>query len=273
MIPFSTFGTPTAPPLHFAHANGFPPPVYRRFLDLIGQQHRVTAVHHRPLWDDRDPWEELQSWRPIADDMIRFLDEQNARDIIGVGHSLGAVSTLYAAIERPEFFSKLIFIEPVFLPPEFIASIQSMSVEDQKIHNPMVKAALHRRNQWATREEAWERFRGKKNFARFTDAALWDYVNAITAPNDDGFGLIYPRDWEARFYSMPPRDIWELVPQLTHPTLAIRATDSNTLFPKAWALWQEKQPDATFIELSELGHLLMLENPQLVAKTVLNWLA
>ena len=122
MIPYSTFGTPTATPLHFAHANGFPPPVYRQFLDLLGEQYSVTAIHHRPMWDSSDPWQTLQSWRPIADDMIRFLDQQNARDIIGVGHSLGAVSTLYAAIERPEFFSKLIFIEPVFLPPEFVAA-------------------------------------------------------------------------------------------------------------------------------------------------------
>lgn len=272
MIPHSTFGLPTAPTLHFAHANGFPPLVYRQFLDLLGTRHKVLAVHHRPLWDKSDPWETLQSWRPIANDMIRFLDEQQAEGIIGVGHSLGAVATLYAALERPDFFSKLIFIEPVFLPPQFIEASQKMPIEQQKQFNPMVKGALRRREQWTSREEAWERFRGKKHFGRFSDQALWDYVDGITTPNDDGLGLIYPRDWEARFYAMPPHDVWELLPTVTHPTLAIRAADSDTLFPQAWSLWQTLQPSADFVELPDLGHLLMLENPQLVADTVLGWL-
>ena len=42
--------------------------------------------------------------------------------------------------------------------------------------------------------------------------------------------------------------MWDELPALAHPTLAIRATESDTLYPDAWALWQTLQPSATFVE-------------------------
>jgi hypothetical protein len=53
---------------------------------------------------------------------------------------------------------------------------------------------------------------------------------------------------------------------------------SDTLFPEAWALWQKRQPSATFVEMSganpdtALGHMLTLEAPEDVAAVVLHWL-
>ena len=269
-IPFDSFGDPSNPTLHFAHANGFPPTVYRQFLELLTEQYHVIAFHQRPIWDSNLPDAETNGWHENSADLIQFLDQQNARGIIGVGHSMGGVSTFYAALERPDLFSRLILIDPVFLPPAFLEKTRSS--DDGLAFNPMYQAAMKRRNQWTSREEAWERFRGKKTFGRFSDTILWDYVNSITTEDGEGYKLIYPREWEAHFYAMPPLDIWDLLPQLTHDTLAIRATESNTLFPDAWELWQQRQPDAAFTELPDLGHLLMLENPSLVANTMLDWL-
>ena len=269
-IPFNSFGNPSNPTLHFAHANGLPPTVYQQFLELLAKQYHVIAFHQRPIWDSNLPVKGENGWRQNSADLIQFLDEQKAQNIVGVGHSMGGVSTFYAALERPDLFSRLILIDPVFLPPDFIDLV--LNSEDGSSHNPMYQSALRRRNRWETRKEAWERFRGKETFSLFSDTILWDYVNGITMEDGDGFKLIYPREWEAHFYAMPPIDIWELLPQLTHNTLTIRATESNTLFPNAWELWQQLQPTATFTELPDLGHLLMLENPALVATTMLDWL-
>ena len=35
--------------------------------------------------------------------------------IVGIGHSLGGVTTMYAALQRPDLFRALVFIDPVFL--------------------------------------------------------------------------------------------------------------------------------------------------------------
>ncbi|MCZ7673381.1 MAG: alpha/beta hydrolase [Chloroflexi bacterium] len=59
---------------------------------------------------------------------------------------------------------------------------------------------------------------------------------------------------------------------MTQPTLAIRAAQSDTIFPEAWQLWQEVQPEATFVELADVGHMLPMEPPLLTAEIILNWL-
>ncbi len=265
-IPYDRFGQ-QGPVLHFAHANGYPPGCYRAFLSLLGQQTQVWAIHHRPLWFDGDPWE-MRSWRLLTDDLITFMDGHGLRDTLGVGHSMGGVATLYAALERPDLFRAVVLIDPVFLPAAWLEQIKSDTTLNP-YEMPLVAGALKRRETWESLAEAFARFRAKEVFSRLSDAALWDYVHAILRPAaDGGYRLAYPRAWEARIYALPPTDVWECLPRLTHPTLALRGLNSDTLHPSAWALWQQLQPGATFVEIPAAGHLLTMERPAQVAEHV-----
>lgn len=268
-IPFDTYDG-AGPLLHFAHANGYPPGCYRQFLTLLGTRYTVRAIHHRPLWSDMDPWQ-MRDWRLVTGDLIALFDAQGWRDVIGVGHSLGGVATMYAALERPDLFRALILLDPVFLPSPWLAHVRANPMASPEMH-PLVAGALRRRDFWASEQEAFERFRPKPIFQSLSDAALWDYTRAILKATDGGYTLAYPREWEARFYSLPPTDVWECVPRLSHPTLAVRGAESDTLHPEAWALWQTLQPQATFVELPAVGHLMAMEQPALVAQTILNYL-
>jgi pimeloyl-ACP methyl ester carboxylesterase len=267
-IPFDDFGG-DGPLLHFAHPNAYTPATFRQFLQPLTGHYRVTAVHHRPLWPHSHP-DELTSWNVVADDLIRFFDQQGWQQVIGVGHSLGAVVTAYAAVRRPDLFRKLVLIEPVFLPPRWLAEIEANP--DQAGFRSFVKTTRKRRDHWPNRQAAFDHFRPKEALASWPDAALWDYVNGALWEVDDGVVLAFPREWEAKFYSRPPLRVWKVVAQITQATLAIRATGSDTLFPDAWALWQEKQPDAHFIEIPDVGHMLTLERPLLIAQIVLDFL-
>ena len=270
-IPFDEFGG-NGRLLHFAGPNAYPPRVFKRFLGELAQEYRVTAVHHRPLWPGTKP-DEMQDWRLIAEDMIRFFDQQGMRQAIGVGHSLGAVTTALAATLRPELFGALVLIDPVFMPPNVIEMMQANPAAAWE--TPLVKGALRRRNRWPSREAAFDHFRGKRVFGGWSDAALRDFVaegltiDAETAETT----LTFSREWEAQFYANVPTWVWEMVPQLTQPTLAVRAANSDTLYPPAWALWQEKQPAATFVEVPKVGHMLTAEQPKQVAQTVRAWRA
>ena len=268
-IPFIDFGG-NGRILHFAHPNAYPPDGFRQFLQPLTDNFHVYAVAHRPLWPGSRP-EEMTGWRIIADDLIRFFDQMGWQQVIGVGHSLGAVATLYAAVSRPDLFSQLVLIEPVMLPPAILQKIAENP--EAAAFRTMVDSALKRRTRWASRQVAFDRFRRKSVFRRFSDEALWDYVNSATRDAGNGsFELVYPREWEARFYSMPPFHVWEAIKQLTQPTLAIRAAETDTVFPQAWQLWQELQPNATFVELPDCGHMLTLERPSQVAAIVQNYL-
>lgn len=267
-IPFHDFGG-DGPLLHFAHPNAYTPTTFKQFIRPFTEQYQVTAVYHRPLWPGSHP-DELTSWDVVTDDLIRAFDEQGWQQVIGVGHSLGAVATAFAAVRRPDLFRALVLIEPVFLPRPILEMAKAHP--DQATEMPFVKVARKRRNHWPSRQAAFDHLRPKKAFTRWPDESLWDYVNESLHEVDNGVVLTYPRKWEARFYSMPPLTVWDTIPHLTHPTLAIRAAHSDTLFPEAWALWQELQPAAHFVELADVGHMLTLERPLLTAQTILDFL-
>ncbi|MBK8987972.1 MAG: alpha/beta hydrolase [Chloroflexi bacterium] len=270
IIPFHDFGG-DGPILHFAHANAYPPASYQQFIAPFLRHYHVQAVQHRPLWPGSDPADLQGDWQIIADDLIDFFDQQGLEDVVGVGHSLGAVATLYAAVKRPSLFRALILIEPVFLPPHILQL--AAAHPEQSALMPLVQSAVHRRRRWPNRQDAFDRFRSKSIFARWSDEALWDYVNFALRQNEDAVSLIFPPEWEARIYATPPQAVWDALPQIQQPTLGLRAAETDTITPETWQLWQERQPQATFVQLEEVGHLLTMERPSLVAETILNWLS
>lgn len=268
-IPYYDFGG-DGPILHFAHANAYPPACYRQFITPFLPHYQVQAVYHRPLWPGSNPADLRGDWQIIADDLIAFFEQQGWENVIGVGHSLGAVATLYAAVKRPSLFRALVLIEPVFLPPQVLQV--AAAHPERAAELPLVQSAVRRRNRWPNRQTAFDRFRKKQVFARWSDAALWDYVNLALQETGDEVTLVFPREWEAHIYANPPQAVWDTLPQVTQPTLALRAAETDTIFPQAWALWQEKQPGATFRQIENAGHMLTMERPLPVAQVILNWL-
>lgn len=277
MIPYDDFGG-RGRVLHFSHPNAYTPRCFRRFLTPPAERYRVIGARHRPLWyltPGAPPVpgsETFDDWNLIADDLLRFLDQERLECIIGVGHSLGAVATMKAALREPERFRALVLIEPVLLPP---AVLDAVRVNPQAAaERPFVLDALRRRDRWPDRQAAFDRYREKPVFAGFADEALWDYVNEgmHDDPTTNEVALSFPREWEAAFYAHPPLDMWDDISRLAHPTLAVRGSDSDTLFPNAWALWQNLQPSAAFVEMNGVGHMLTLEAPEDTAAVVLHWL-
>jgi pimeloyl-ACP methyl ester carboxylesterase len=276
-IPFDEFadrdelGSNPKPLLHFAHSNAFPPGCFRQFLNPFLAHYRVLATHHRPLWPGSRP-EELASWGQIAGDLLCFFEQQGPSGVIGVGHSLGAVATLLAAHRRPELFRALVLIEPIFLPP---AILQALADDPGLIEDlPLLLATRGRRQQWPDRQAAFEHFRARTAFRRWSDEAIWDYVRCGLREDAEtgGLRLVYSREWEAQFYSRPPLEVWDVLPQVSHRTLAIRGAESDSLFPEAWTLWQAVQPEATFVEIPDAGHMVTMERPEEVADIVLEFL-
>lgn len=271
LIPFHDYGG-GGPMLHFAHANAYPPGSYRLFLNALAKNFQVLAIKHRPLWPTAQP-EEMKSWHRIADDLVAFFDQQNLRGVIGVGHSLGGVATMIAAVKRPELFSQIVLIDPVFLAPHLLAIVEErVQNQEEPFEFPMVSVAQRRRDWWSSRAAAYEHLRPKPVFARLSDEAMWDFINyGLADDTNGGVRLAFPKAWEARIYSIPPTFIWDYVPQISQPTLAIRATESDTLFPLAWQHWQQIQPQATFMELPDTTHLLTMEKPEQVASLIVHW--
>ncbi len=177
---------------------------------------------------------------------------------------------MFAAIKRPDLFSRVVLIDPVFVAPPLWYMSRLARLLNKPI--PMAAVAKKRPNQWSSREEAVEFHRGKRAFSRFTDSSMEAYGHFGIKETDKGFGLRFSRDWEAHIYSSVPY-IWRQLPKLTLPALGMRGEHSDVLIDKSWSRWQKVRPQDLFISLSECGHMLPHERPLEVAAHILDFLA
>jgi len=249
------------PVIHLAHANGFPPAAYRLLAETLTDRFRVLSLPARPLWSGNQP-ESIADWHPLADDLIGGLDVLGLCDILGVGHSLGGVLTLWAAIRRPDLFRAVVLIDPVFLPPAWLQLIRLIRWLGLYWHQPLVQGALHRRQTWPSRQACYEHYRAKPLFASWPEASLRAYVEAATRSRaDGGFELVYPPQWEARIFATTPTDIWRDVPQLRVPALFVRGQRSDVFRPECQRRIARYLPGARFAVVPNAGHLVPLERP------------
>ncbi len=268
-IPFVDFGG-SGETIHFAHANGFPASSYLQFVNELLPHFHVIGMNARPLWTDSH-YEDFNSWEIAANDLIHFLDEKGLKNIIGIGHSFGAICTLIAANKRPELFRKLIFIEPVILPRWFYLFSRFAPVFVIKQINPVIKKTLVRRDQWPNREAAFKQFRKSKLFSGMDDNALWDYVNStIYDQKKGGVRLGYSKEWEAQIF-LTVTNPWKDLKQLKHDFLVFRGETSDTIFPQVWKHLKAFNPKGTYVQIQNAGHLVPLEKPTEVADAIRNF--
>ncbi|MGD8598854.1 MAG: alpha/beta hydrolase [Anaerolineae bacterium] len=255
---FHRFGG-TGPIVHIAHANGFPPGTYRLLAETLTSRYRVLAMPARPLWPSSRP-ESTPTWHPLASDLVHGLDVLGATKVIGIGHSLGGVLTLWAASQRPDLFEAAILIEPVILPPLWLWFLRLLRLFGLEKRLPLVQRAKSRRRTWPSRQACYEHYRRTPFFAQWPDEALHDYVTSGTRRSDsDTIELVYPPAWEAHIFASTPTGIWRDVPHLRVPTLVIRGESSEIFRPEALARMKRTLPQAQFVTLAGAGHLLPME--------------
>jgi len=260
----------------FAHANGYPPACYDPLFNLLSD-FQITAIHQRPLWEDSKP-EEIKDWNPLTDDLLDFMDAENMGKVIGVGHSLGGIALLRAAMREPERFSSVILLDPVLFPPFFIRTWNILRILNliASIH-PLIQATRGRRRVFQSRESLSKSYRRKSVFRYFSDDALEAYVNGITCPLEDGrFKLCYSPEWEVQIYITgvwPDMEIWKNLPKLEVPLLIIRGSETDTFFESTGRLVTKKLPSARIVNIEKSTHLLPLEQPEAVKNEIQKFLS
>ena len=251
----------SGPVVHLAHANGFPPGAYGPLAETLTDRFRVIGSPARPLWPGSRP-ESIHDWHPFADDLIQGLDALGLRGVYGIDHSMGGVSTLRAAVHRPDLFRALVLIDPVILPPSWLLLLRLMHSLGLERYQPFVRGALRRRRTWPCRQACYEHLRDKRSFADWPESSLRAYVQAATRPRADGtVELIYPPEWEARIFATTPTDIWRDVPQLRLPVLFVRGERSIAFRLECQRRIERMLPGAQFAVIPGAGHLVPLERP------------
>jgi pimeloyl-ACP methyl ester carboxylesterase len=265
MIPYIDFGG-AGLPLHFLHANGYPPACYRPLIDLLTTRYHVFGMLLRPLWPEAKP-EELDDWRPLSEDLLRFLDKGAPGGVIGVGHSIGALVTLRTALRHPGRFRALVLIDPVLFPPYFIVAWNVMRALGlgYRLH-PLIRGALRRRRTFDDLEAVFAGYRRREVFRYMDDEALRTYISGITrAVDGSGHELVYSPEWEARIYYTGiwrDMDLWRDLPNLEPPVLIIRGGETDTFLARTAARVRRLRPQTKVVTIEKATHLVPLERPQ-----------
>jgi pimeloyl-ACP methyl ester carboxylesterase len=273
MIPFIDFGG-NGPLLHFAHANGYPPQAYTPLLKNLAQHYHTIAMTTRAQWLGSNP-DEIKDWLPFVHDLIQFLDEQGAKNVIGVGHSLGAISTLAAALDQPGLFSAVVLIDPVIFRQRMLWGLNAFRALGlvRRVH-PLIPSALKRRRVFASADEMYSRYRRAPVFSRMDDPALHAYVDSIAQPRPDGqVELSISPEWEVKIYETGPLNLWSRLRAIKLPLLVIRGGESDTFYPQTVQKLKKYLPNAIVHDVPQTGHLVPMEKPDEVAKLIVDFVS
>ncbi len=264
-IPFIDLGGHGGP-LVFLHGNGFPPGCYSPLLGLFSTRFHVQAMFLRPLWQGAQP-EEVGDWHILSRDLLHFLDQEKMPAVIAVGHSMGAIAALRAALWAPQRFTALVLLEPVLLPRSIMLEwrvVRTLGL-GYRVH-PLISGALRRQREFASSEIAFERYRPRPIFRFFSDDALRTYIAGMTIAEPDGrLRLAYSPEWEARLYDTGvwnDWDLWRGMNSLAVPTLIVRGAESDTLRESTARAAQHLNGRIRIALVQRATHLLPLERPQ-----------
>lgn len=261
------------PPLHFAHANGFPPATFCRLFEVLRTRYHVYSMEARPLWPGSDP-EGIEDWYQLADDLRLELDCRGIRGAIGVGHSMGAVTTLLTAVNDPSMFSAVVAIDPVLLAGWATVLWGAMKAMGAGSQLPLVRGARTRTEWFPDERESTDPYRTRRLFRHWLPEVFDDYWDAALVP--DGRGgrtLRYPRRWEARIFEVSPHNVWPHIRRLQVPSLFIQGEHSDAFFPHAVRRVRREVPGARIEVFEGYGHCVPMENPRGVGESILRFAA
>lgn len=269
-------GKPDAPVMHVAIANGFPPKTYTPMVEPFTKHYRVLSLPPRALWNGQHHPSETGSWRDIADDLLAGMEAHRLNNVIAIGHSFGGVASALAAIKQPKRFRALIMLDPTIMPARYVNGVRLMRLLGVENRIPLVLGALRRRLRFASVDEAYTYFRGKRLFTVWSDSAVRLYTEAMLHPAADGNGveLTWSPQWEAQYYRKVHTGVWGDLPKLRGllPILTIRGGTTETFVKEAADRFRRILPDVDYAEIEGHGHLFPQSAPDETRKIIEQWL-
>lgn len=261
------FGDNAAPPLLFAHANGFCASAYRQMLIALGDRFDVFAVdlrgHGRSSLPTSGP--PHRGLDLFGADVSRLLDRLTGnRALHGpwmlAGHSLGAVAVTFAAVGRSDV-AGLKLIEPVAIPSSLSMLARSPLWPALAPRLPLVGLAQSRRAVWPDRAAAKASYARKPLFATWAAGVLDDYLEDGLTDGEGGVRLSCAPAWEAANFAAQAHDFWGALAKAPAPVAVLAANHPSTTVRKG-ARARFRRLGAAVVEIGGSTHLFPFEEPQ-----------
>jgi pimeloyl-ACP methyl ester carboxylesterase len=259
---------------HFLHGNGFCAGTYAPFIRHLVDDLNVVASDVRGHGGSDDPpVAQIRHWDIFAEDLKALIERRLAPPVIGMGHSLGAVTTAICAARHPELFSALVLIDPVFLSPQRLRRLTLLRWLGLDGVLPLVRGARRRRRRFQTKTEALNRFTsGRGIFKTWSPEFVHAYLECGLLVKDPQTAVLTcDPELEAQIFASIPADVWDYVSRLKGPVLAIRGGKSDVFTAEAEQHLTNLMPASEVVLMPGCGHFPPMEKPAETAAAILDF--
>lgn len=265
------WGQPGGQQVVLAHATGFHGRCWDKIVELLPADWHVFALDARG--HGRSEKTEPVSWGRFAHDLIGALEALGARDAVGVGHSMGGHSVAHACALRPEFFARLVLIDPVIFPAE------SYTRSSGPFGSPDEHPVARRKGEFASWQAFRDRLKDRHPYSLWQPRILDDYCRYGVVPNRGGKGvkLACPGRVEASVYMGNfDTDIYPLLGKIEQPVQILRAPGgdfeapemdfaASPTWPDLWTVF----PHGEDCYQADLTHFMPMQDPKRISKYII----
>jgi esterase len=225
----------------------------------LSDRYHVLALDQRGHGDS--DWAPEYGLRPMAQDLLGFLDALDLREVTLMGLSMGGLVSFVFGAAHPERVTRMVIMD---IGPE-IAPAGSANVA----------SSLAATDVFSSEDEAFARARGAN--PRPTDATLRHRVTHNLRPLPDGT-LTFKYDKELRrnpraLFDHTSDELWAAWRALSCPVLLVRGADSDVLAAGTAQRMLAENPNVSFASIPDCGHSITLDSPAGLLEVVSPWLA
>jgi len=270
------------PVLHFAHANGMPSAVYAPLFAKLEPFFTIEYIERlgtHPNYPVDNHWQRLT--QQVIDSITQAHAKHGVTQVVALGHSLGALCTLQALYKAPESVAQALLLDPpwIYGKTSFLWHVAKVTdklpMMNHRFMDKLSPAGVskHRRDVWASREEAYDKLRHKRFFKDFDERSFQGYIEHGLDERVDGrVTLAIPKEVEVAVFRTNPSWYWLKPNEAPKPPVTL-IIGEESLFLKRQFPQQINQRLGIHFETHAGGHMFPLEHPDAVGDRVLSIIA
>ncbi|MFQ5558545.1 MAG: alpha/beta fold hydrolase [Acidimicrobiales bacterium] len=251
----------SGPELIICHATGVNGGADTPLARALTDDFRVWAIDFRGHGHSTPPPNDNFAWGGMTDDLLACIDTLGTAPVRAFGHSLGGAVTLLAEAARPGSIAAAYLYEPIVLPAELVLTTRD---------NPMIEPALRRREVFASKAEALERYASRPPLSVLRADSLAAYVDAGFEELPDGTVRLRCRpENEARTFACEQKMTLDRIDDLSIPVTVGAGKVASSPNPADFAPpMVERLRSGRLLWYEHLGHFGPLQTPEAIAHDV-----
>lgn len=258
-------------PAHFLHGNGFCAGTYTPFIRyLVGELHILASDVRGHGNSDQPRIKRVRHWSIFSEDLKKLIEQKMSPPVIGMGHSLGAVTTYIAAAKYPHLFSGIVLLDPVVLPRRLLWLIAAMNLLGLQGYIPLAQTARRRRRRFKGKQEALRLFAsGRGVFKNWSEEFVQAYLECGLLEKDSKTAVLKcDPELEAQIFESIPQDVWKYARKIACPVLVIRGEHSHFFSANSARRLNSLIADYELQTIPDAGHFIPMEKPEPCARLI-----